>query len=281
MNDLFKGRTLLIATNHKKEQVLAPILEEKLGVKCVVSNYFNTDQFGTFSGEVERKDDPKTTVKKKCLTAMSIENIDLAVASEGSFGSHPYSFFTSANEEWIVLIDLKNGLEIYAREISTETNFNGTKIESEMELLAFAKQVQFPSHALIIKDKKEGATFFAKGIVDEKVLIDTFHFYQSHYSQVYVETDMRAMHNPMRMKVIENTVHKLIDKINSCCPICSVPGFDVVKVIDGLPCQICHLPTNSTLSHIYACLKCGYSEEKKFPYSKEFEEPMYCNYCNP
>ena len=54
----FSGRKLLIATMHQKEKAIAGILEKQLGVKCVVPENFNTDLLGTFSGEVEREDDP-------------------------------------------------------------------------------------------------------------------------------------------------------------------------------------------------------------------------------
>jgi hypothetical protein len=39
----------------------------------------------------------------------------------------------------------KNNLEIIVRELSMETNFNGSEITNEQELLDFAELVQFPS----------------------------------------------------------------------------------------------------------------------------------------
>ena len=132
---MFKGRTLLIVTKHQKEKVIAPIFEKELGVKCIVSKQFDTDVFGTFTGEVERKNNPLTTVKEKCKVAMSLENCDLAIASEGFFGAHPRVFLASADEEFLVLLDEKNKLEIIAREISLETNFATSEITTEKELL--------------------------------------------------------------------------------------------------------------------------------------------------
>jgi hypothetical protein len=43
----------------------------------------------------------------------------------------------------------------------------------------------------------------------------------------YVETDMRAMYNPSRMTVIQNATKKLVEKINSCCPHCNIPGLEL------------------------------------------------------
>lgn len=58
---MFEGRRLVIATKHGKEAFLAPILERELGVHCFILPLFDSDIFGTFSGEVERLEDPVFT----------------------------------------------------------------------------------------------------------------------------------------------------------------------------------------------------------------------------
>jgi hypothetical protein len=124
---MFAGRKVLIATKHKKELVLTPILEKELVVTCFVSEQFDTDTLGTFSGEIERKHDALTTLRNKCIHAANASKSDLVIASEGSFGAHPSIFFAHANQELVMLKDFKNDLEIIAKEISLETNFNGEK----------------------------------------------------------------------------------------------------------------------------------------------------------
>ena len=62
---MFKGRNLIIATKHQKEKAIAPLIEKALDVKCLVSTSFDTDQLGTFTGEVERKYDPFATARKE------------------------------------------------------------------------------------------------------------------------------------------------------------------------------------------------------------------------
>jgi hypothetical protein len=49
----------------------------------------------------------------------------------------------------------KNNLEIIVRELSMETNFNGSEITNEQELLDFAELVQFPSHGLILRPSNQ------------------------------------------------------------------------------------------------------------------------------
>jgi hypothetical protein len=46
-----------------------------------------------------------------------------------------------------------------------ETNFNGSEITNEQELLDFAELVQFPSHGLILRPSKSDGTVI-KGITN-------------------------------------------------------------------------------------------------------------------
>jgi hypothetical protein len=98
---------------------------------------------------------------------------------------------------------------------------------------------------------------------------------------VFVETDMRAMFNPSRQKVILAAAKKLLGILKNQCPVCQFPGFSPVESKDGLPCSLCELPTFSALSHIYRCQKCGAEEEKMYPNGKLVEDPTFCPWCNP
>jgi hypothetical protein len=278
---MFEGRKLLIATKHEKEKVIAPILENALGVQCFIIDDFDTDQLGTFSGEVERKDDPFVTAIKKCQLAMEKANCDLAIASEGSFGPHPLMFFVPADYEILVLVDKKNQLKINTRELSTQTNFNVSEIRTVKELRDFALNAKFPSHGLIIKNSQEKFTEIVKGITDYYQLEMVFEQFMKRYNTAFVETDMRAMYNPTRMKVIAIAAEKLALKAKSLCPNCNTPGFVITSSKKGLTCKICSFPTQSKLSHSYLCQKCFYSEEIKFPNGKLYEDPMHCDVCNP
>lgn len=278
---MFIGRRLLISTKHQKEIVIAPILEKELGVKCIVAIDFDTDELGTFTGEVERKDDPISTARNKCIRAMGLTGCDLAIASEGSFGPHPSLFYIPADDEILLFLDKKNDMEIVVRELSTETNFHGAYIKNENELKAFAHDVQFPSHGLICRKSKDDFTEIVKGITDWTILTETCHHFLKKYDGIYVETDMRAMYNPSRMKVIGVATQKMADKIKKLCPVCSWPGFDITDAREGLPCELCHFPTRSILSYIYRCTKCSHTKEEMYPSGKHTQDPMYCDMCNP
>ena len=134
---LFSGRQIVIATKHGKEQVIAPRLTNELGLHCLVPEQFDTDLLGTFSGEVDRVDTPMETARKKCQMAMDLTSVDLAIASEGSFGPHPSIPFIPAHEEYMLLIDKKNKWEFVVRKLETKTNYRQITLDSTDSLRAF------------------------------------------------------------------------------------------------------------------------------------------------
>jgi hypothetical protein len=278
---MFEERKLLIATKHQKESVIAPLFWEEFRNYCFTSDAFDTDTLGTFSGEIDRKEDALSTVREKCILANKATDCDLVIASEGSFGAHPTLFFAQADEELIMLKDFKNDIEIVAREISMETNFNGKLITNESDLLAFAEQINFPSHAIILKPEEKNFSKIVKGIDSKDVLLKNYNELKQEFNSVHAETDMRAMCNPTRMKVIKKVTLKLIEKIKSLCPKCALPGFDIVSIKPGIPCKNCLFPTRSTLSYLYKCQKCCYEKELNYPRGIQFEDPSYCDNCNP
>jgi hypothetical protein len=278
---MFENRDLLIVTKHQKEKVIAPILEKTLGVNCKIAEGFDTDSLGTFSGELERMDGPLVTARNKCLKALEGTGYSLAVASEGSFGPHPELFFASCDDEILILIDLENSIEVVVREISLETNFNGSQISSMEELQEFCENAIFPSHGLILRKAKDDFAGLAKGICAWEELLVVFNSLLELHGSAYVETDMRALYNPTRMAVIEKAARKLAAKAQSKCPECLNPGFGITEARQGLPCKWCGSPTRSTLSVMYVCSKCKHQKEEMFPNKKEAEDPMYCDYCNP
>lgn len=277
----FSGRKLVIATKHQKEQVIQPILEPFLGVECMVPANLDTDDFGTFSGEVERLLSPLDTARNKCIRAHQLTRESLVIASEGSFGAHPVIGYLPANEEIILLKDFKNDFEIKAKVVSTQTNFAGNEFFQWDQLLFFCCEASFPSHGLILRPAKKDFSEIHKGVHTWDRLKESFQYFKNRYGKVYVETDMRAMYNPTRMKVIEEAVEKLMKVISECCPTCGAPGFSVQRVIKGLPCKQCNSSTPSTKAMVYVCQHCGHSETKGNPEQKEKEDPVFCNVCNP
>lgn len=281
VKDLFLGRKLIIATKHEKEKIMKPLLEAALGVEVIVPIDLDTDLLGTFSGEIERPVDPLETARMKCRMACEQYQCSLAIASEGSFGPHPTLHFVPGDDEIVLMMDLENNLEFKARSLSTTTNFNGALLTNWHEVKEFALKVSFPSHGLILRNKKDGIDGLIKGIRTWEELEQNVGMFISSYGQVFLETDMRAMHNPTRMKVIEEATQKLIEIIKHTCPNCNTPGLEIVELKYGLPCSHCGLPTRSVMAYIYGCQKCNFKKEELYPKGKITEVPMYCDWCNP
>jgi hypothetical protein len=281
LEKLFKKQPVVIATMHQKENVIAPLFERELEVTCFTPKHFDTDLYGSFSGEFERKESPIETLKTKCKEAMNLTGCSMGIASEGSFGPHPFLPFAYADDEWMIFMDKKNGLEIIEREISSETNFSSAVVKSVKELNEFTTRTKFPSHGLIIQGSPTDFVDIKKGITEKETLETHFHYLIEKYGEAYIQTDMRAMFNPTRMQQIEKLANKLIQKIKSICPQCDTPGFGITKATAGLPCSLCGNETQSILSYTYTCITCNYHREDKYPHHKMFEEPMHCHFCNP
>ncbi|MBD2347260.1 DUF6671 family protein [Anabaena subtropica] len=282
---LFSDRLAILATMHQKEKVIAPLLQQELGIKVTVPSDFNTDIFGTFTSEIKRPGTQIFTARLKAEKALELTGESLAIASEGSFAPHPLVPYIYSNREIVVLIDKINDIEIIGEELSTDTNFNHQVVENLDEAYIFAQKVGFPEHGLIVwfENLDKGCNEIIKGITKEVDFTTTINLFlqKSPNSRVNIQTDMRAMYNPTRMKNIEKATHNLLNKINSCCPQCHIPGFTRTENIPGLPCELCYMSTPLTLTAIYQCKKCGFRQEKRFPDGIKFANPSQCMYCNP
>jgi hypothetical protein len=196
----FENRKVVIATKHKKEQAIGPVLKEAFGMEYCVPVNFDTDVLGTFTGEVERVLSPLEAAKEKCVLALAQGDADIAIGSEGSFGPHPTLYFLPADEEYLVLVDRKNDLEITVKTCSLQTNYASYEMGSEIKLADFLQQVKFPSHGLHVKGP-EG--YIEKGITSENKLNEAMSAAVNRFGTYTLETDMRAMNNPTRMSVIQ------------------------------------------------------------------------------
>lgn len=271
---------MALGSMHHKELVMEPVLREAFDIEMVVPQAIDTDQLGTFTGEIERKNSPIECAKQKCLMAMENLGLDIGIATEGSFGQHPLVFFSQGHQEIVVLIDKKYDLVLTASVLTTNTIFSGRLIQSLDELREFCKQVEFPHQGLILKDKEEDFSILFKGISSEDKLEKLTSPFFKRQQPFWLETDMRAMFSPSRMKVIKEATKKMVDKMTSCCPECNVPGFSKVRGVEGLKCSHCGLPTKLFKEHEFQCVKCDYTLRSKNGVPEQ-ADPTYCDFCNP
>lgn len=270
---------------HRKEQVIAPALAAEWGLTCQVPPHFNTDHFGTFTRDVDRPSDQRTTARRKAEAALALTGGTLAIASEGSFGPHPQMPFMPCNREVVLLLDQQHGLEIVGEHLSTATNYRAEAIASVEAALTFAQSVGFPHHGLVVMPQPQGnapGSIF-KGITHKAGLIAAVEtlLAQSPQGPIHIETDMRAMHNPKRMQAIAQATAALIATARRLCPACNTPGFTLVERQPGLRCGDCGTPTLLIRALVYRCDRCDHTETQPDPDAPAAADPGYCPYCNP
>ncbi len=282
--DRFSGRTLGVATIHGKERVIGPALMKALPLTGFTSiDGIDTDRFGAFSGEVQRELDPMETCKAKAEHGAVVSGLDLVIASEGSFGPYPPAPFMSCDQEILVLFDASNGSFFDYCHISLQTVFGGEECKNWGQVKDFAERMKFPEHGLVLRaqEKWHAGDAMKKGITSERDLKDFADILLAQSGSCWVETDMRAMVNPTRMSVIEETAERFAQELAVTCPACGVCWFRITQALPGLPCELCGWPTESTRAYLRSCRSCAHTATSPRPDGKTTEEPTHCGNCNP
>ncbi|MCL5113298.1 MAG: hypothetical protein M1554_02340 [Patescibacteria group bacterium] len=276
----FKNRTAVIANKHGKERVIAPILEKALGLKIIVPEEIDTDQFGTFTLDIPRKGSQLEVARNKALEGIRLTGLDIGIASEGTFS--PYGL-TNADTEIVLLYDLKNNWEFVGGSKSLLTNIAETYVNTVNEALLFAKQVGFPKHGLVVRKNKNDTKYMKKGITNKAELKETVgKILQLPFNnKAFLETDMRAHLNPTRMDVIQAATLDLVQTIKRRCMECGTPGMQYIRSNPGLVCSSCGLKTDNTLSITYECQSCQATKDELYPYGIKVCDPANCQWCNP
>jgi len=280
-NSFYRDQTIYFGTKHKKEEALQPLLQE-IGIHCLVSN-IDTDQFGTFSGEIKRVDSIRKTLTQKINEVFKLNShIQLALASEGSFGPHPLIPFMYGNHETLLFVDKDKAIEIYVEDFSFHTNLKEIEINKGDEGLIepFFTEIKFPDHAIMLKTSTD-IFFKYTGIQDKKFVLNFINHNLTNNNKVIMATDMRAMFNPTRMNNIHQVGKKLVNSLQSYCPGCQMPGYSICEYVPGLECSLCGADTNVIKEEIWNCKKCQFTEKKERKDQLKYASPSECNYCNP
>lgn len=282
-DDWFTGRTAALGTKHGKERVIAPLLDEHLGVRVVVPDGFDTDRFGTFTRDVDRAGDQLEAARRKAVAAMDCTGHAIGLASEGSFGPHPAAPMLPVSRELVVLRDRRHALEIVGRSVSPRAVVAHTTVRSVEEALDWAAGAGFPEHGLVVRRGPDDARGMTKGITDKAALADAIErlLRRPFVRSVFLETDLRAHVNPTRMETIAEATRDLVANAQRHCPVCHRPGFAIDESKPGLPCAWCGLPTHATRAHVYRCRACDHAEVERHPHGDDTADPGQCPFCNP
>jgi hypothetical protein len=281
----YSGCCAILTTKHAKSIGIAPPLWERLGMS-VLEYPLDTDLLGTFSGEVERDGNALECVRRKCEMGLGIlgDKAEYGLASEGSFGPHPYIPFLPCDQEILYFIDRKRGFHLHMVHFSEKTNYQMQALESWEQLQQFAESAQFPSHALIVRpNNRADSGLLFKGIDTPAALEEAFKesIKASADGKVWVETDMRAQFNPSRMTVIGELTDKLAQRLAILCPSCAAPGWGRIRAEKGLHCEYCDQPTEMIVHEIYGCVSCDHTETLPCADGMKAAPQMHCGWCNP
>jgi len=277
-------RVCALGTKHGKERVLGPALESALGIRVDLVDDLDTDRFGTFTREIARRGTALETAQRKARAAMDAHpGASLGLASEGSFGPHPYIPFVAGGAELVLLVD-DTGLELTGMDVTVKTNYASTCVTSFDEVKPFADRASFPTHGLIVMaaphENPEPALGVIKGLVEWNDLEHAVEQTLRRHGRAWLETDMRAHLNPTRMRSIERAAQALVRAAQSLCPSCSRPGYVPVERLRGLPCAECGEPTGKARAEVFCCVACGRREERPLE-GAATATAFECPCCNP
>lgn len=281
----YAGKTILLVTMHEKERYLNRASEKILGASLITTKgVIDTDVLGTFSGEIERRGSQEEVVLEKCLLGINKIGCSFGLASEGSFGPHPYIPFVYASFETLLFVDQLRGLKISERLLTAHTNYGHRICSSKEDLYSFLQAVRFPSHALIVRPHIwMEKTIIFKGIQDYHDLrkkIDQC-CQRSPDGLAHVETDMRAHMNPTRGHYIQRLGIRLFRRLTRLCPQCHAPGWGRTDVKRGRPCMDCGHPSDLPMGYLWSCMQCGLREERPISPHLQYANAAYCCFCNP
>jgi hypothetical protein len=285
------GRRLCLTTRHGKNKALTRPFAAGLGLQLQVSAC-DTDQLGTFSGEIARRDDALQTCRCKALLCLEASGLSLGLASEASFGPHPAAAMLAAGHELLLFVDRDRGLEVIEQRLELRTNYSQRRLGRNDDPSGWLKQVGFPRHAVIARpatpapetiDAAAADALLIKGISTRQVLEQALQRCRAADPDgaVWLETDMRAHLNPTRMASIRRLGFALVRRLRRPCPACGCPGWGLTSTEPGLPCSWCGEATSLSRAEIWACPSCGHSQSLPRRDGLLAADPGHCNRCNP
>jgi len=276
----YAGAVVAMGTMHGKEKQVAPAFAAELGAHVLAPAGIDTDQFGTFTGEVTRTLAPIAAATGKARMAMRAAGVQYGLASEASydtwFGALPM------HEEILVFLDDSRDIRVVEGVNVPGAPGISRLVDGPAQAVAATRDFGFPGQAAAVKASvADQIRVFGKGITDLRKLIEVVDeaVAAADTRQAWVEPDLRAHHNPSRRDVIAALASRLARRLATPCPGCACPGYGKVAVREGLPCQVCGCPTSLIAADIHGCPACEH--RSTVARTGGIAEPRFCPQCNP
>lgn len=277
----YASKRVVLTTKHDKLKLIKPAFDQFIGCDLFEAN-LDTDQLGTFTGEIERIAPPRETAIAKAKLGMNATGTPIGIASEGSIGPDPLIPFVNSNIEHLVLVDDENQIVISEVFRSFDITAATTTASVGQELSDFLIKADFPAHRLIVRSNSNKKGACTKGISSLDDLIQAIENISKFSADglVVVESDLRAMYSPSRQKNIQEVANLLAKRVSQLCPQCQMPGWDRVGYEKGVECAECkeENPTASRQEKL-GCTKCDYTQLGEVVSLSL--DPAQCQFCNP
>lgn len=274
-------RPAVLATKHGKDRIITPALA---GVGLDVHTIScDTDQLGTFSGEIPRPGPPLQTAVRKARLGMELAGCNLGIASEGAFGPDPVLAAFVRDVELVVLVDDTTGSTIVGRATSLTTRSFATVARPDDDLTPLLDGADLPRHAVIVRPNLGPPRPVFKDLrsLAEVAAVLPDCAAASPDGHARIETDLRADRCPSRASVIEAAARDLATRLATHCPACAAVGFGPEETLPGLPCGWCATPTHAARAVREACPRCNHEVERPIDPGTSVADPAQCPRCNP
>lgn len=274
----YSGALVAFATMHGKERLARQPFLDILGADVVAPPDLDTDQFGTFSGEIARTLSPRAAARTKARLGMQVSGTPYGLSSEGSFNSG--LGFLVEHHEVLIFIDETRGLDLVVGSITPSPLPPGRSITSMDEALPYATAVGYPEQGLLIRGGAAGEEV-RKNLDTYDVLSDALGelLRLSGGGPVTIAPDYRAHRCPSRAEVIATLAQTMARRLTMTCPLCHAPGFGQVTIERGLRCADCGQPTHVIAADISGCGLCPHTV--RIPRPAQHASPRWCDFCNP
>jgi hypothetical protein len=281
----YAGQRAVLATMHGKEAAISAVLFDRLGLVVGTAQNLDTDVLGTFTGEVPRTGTIRETAIAKARLGMASTGLPVGIASEGSYGPHPYFPLVAGGIELMVLVDDVREIVVSEYLIEDSPVFDHVFAHPNDELGAFLDRTGFPDHALIVKAAEAGVAGgpVYKGLRGKKALALAISQCAEHSrdGRALIQTDMRAHMNPTRMATLRRLAAIFAERVATPCPACAMPGYGLVDVETGLPCEACGTPSIMVRHQVFGCVACEHRERRPRIDRRSHADPGHCPICNP
>ncbi|TDW30001.1 DUF6671 family protein [Cryobacterium psychrophilum] len=274
----YAGARVAFATMHGKEQLAQGPFYDTLGAGVVAPTGLDTDQFGTFSGEIVRTLSPRAAAQVKARLGMHLADTPYGLASEGSFSSG--LGFLVEHHEVLLFIDEIRGLELVEATIATSPLPPARPIATVDAALTYATAIGYPAQGLILRGGAAGEIIHKN--------LNSLEALRSAMSQLLLHTpgrpivispDYRAHRCASRAAVIITLAENMARRLATPCARCHTPGFGQVGIERGLPCSDCGEPTRVIAADIFGCGNCPHT--LRTARASRVAAPQWCDSCNP